>query len=59
MFSAFPSHVSCAVTKCVSRSQASVMVEYSYDEAITLLETNLANALDKQVREVNSWYVVP
>ena len=29
--------------------QASVMVEYSYEEAVALLESNLATALDKQV----------
>lgn len=26
------------------------MVEYTYEEAVTLLESNLATALDKQVR---------
>lgn len=26
------------------------MVEYTYDEAVALLESNLATALDKQVR---------
>jgi len=34
----------------LSFSQASVMVEYSYDEAVALLESNLATALDKKVR---------
>ena len=27
------------------------MVEYTYDEAVALLESNLATALDKKVRE--------
>lgn len=29
--------------------QASVMVEYTYEEAVALLESNLANALEKKV----------
>lgn len=46
--------------KCVSFSssgQASVMVEYSYEEAIALLEKNLANALEKAVRAVSTFEV--
>lgn len=35
-------------------SQASVMVEYTYEEAVTFLETNLKNTLDKQV---NYWLI--